>query len=531
MRQVYKKPIKQVAKSTTKPAPFSGLNARDPLVAMDPSFAVTLKNFVVQPYGMAVRKGYKEHVTGITGYVETLMPYNAQSDANRRLFAAAGSKIYNASSLGDSTPDEEVTGLSSALWSYVNFATPGNHYLVAVNGSNEGRLYNGSSWTAFSTVATPSSPGEISGGSSSDWTQIATHQKRLWFVKATSTQAQYLPINSVGGAVKTLDYASLFTDGGHLVALSSWTMDGGNGIDDHLVAISSTGDLVVFAGSDPEYASSWQLIGRYKISPPVGNRCFLEFGGDLLVLTTNGVLELSKVIQTRQTDSSLALTDNIKVSLLQQIRNYKSLTAWDMCFYPGHDLLLINVPQPSQDENTQYVYNSIMKGWSVFEGYPAQCFVVYNDNLYFGGNGKVYHGFDGWRDGANSAGTGGNPYTARAQTAFDYFEKPGQMKTFQMVRPTLISTGTPVVDTWCNIDFKFDESVASSYSFGVIDGARFDTDKWDVGRWGGSTNTYRYWQNVSGIGVAGSLSISITADSETYWAATEWIYQVGGIFG
>ena len=73
-------------------APVKGWNARDALGNMDPLDAVTLQNFWPGTNSVILRNGYSQHVTGITGQVETLMTYSG--GATNTLFAAATTKIY-----------------------------------------------------------------------------------------------------------------------------------------------------------------------------------------------------------------------------------------------------------------------------------------------------------------------------------------------------------------------------------------------------------------------------------------------------
>ena len=70
---------------STVPAPVGGLNARDSLAAMPPTDAVIMRNFWPQPYGCSVRKGYREHVTGLTTQVDSLAVWNG-ADGTSKMF-------------------------------------------------------------------------------------------------------------------------------------------------------------------------------------------------------------------------------------------------------------------------------------------------------------------------------------------------------------------------------------------------------------------------------------------------------------
>ncbi|NDE81357.1 MAG: hypothetical protein EB037_10650, partial [Actinobacteria bacterium] len=80
------------------PAPVGGWNARDALANMAPTDAVTLENLFPGVSSVALRGGYVEHATGMSGQVETLMTYNGGS--SDKMFAIVGGKIYDVTSSG-----------------------------------------------------------------------------------------------------------------------------------------------------------------------------------------------------------------------------------------------------------------------------------------------------------------------------------------------------------------------------------------------------------------------------------------------
>lgn len=87
-----------VVRPATIPAPTEGWDASSALAGMEKSRAVQLKNMFPQPGYVEMRRGHIPHAIGIgglTGDVETLMPWNGPG-ATRTMFAAAGGVIYDA---------------------------------------------------------------------------------------------------------------------------------------------------------------------------------------------------------------------------------------------------------------------------------------------------------------------------------------------------------------------------------------------------------------------------------------------------
>ena len=108
---------RRIAKTVTFPAPTSGWNARDALAAMGKGDAVILENFVAKTTEVTLRSGSIDHVTGISGTVESLCVHSAPNGTTT-MFAAAGSSIYNvtaAGAVGAAVHDRRARGPQTRL--------------------------------------------------------------------------------------------------------------------------------------------------------------------------------------------------------------------------------------------------------------------------------------------------------------------------------------------------------------------------------------------------------------------------------
>ena len=103
----------------------------------------------------------------------------------------------------------------------------------------------------------------ISGIDPVKFIHVYSHQKRIWFVEKESTSGWYLPPNVLYGIAKQFDFGPNWTRGGYLTQIITWTIDDGNGADDHLAAISSEGEVSIYQGTDPDNADTWTLQGVY----------------------------------------------------------------------------------------------------------------------------------------------------------------------------------------------------------------------------------------------------------------------------
>ena len=524
----------QISVSTSTPSPVKGINTHDSISVMNNTYALTLDNFVCKPYGVQVRQGYKKHVTGITDslsnqrYVESLMPYIGMIPNKNKLFAASSTYIYDATTVGTTTPTRVRTGFTSAQWTSTNFAIPSGHYMVCANGLDAPQLYDGTNWTAFTQTASPAAPGQVSGTNPNNWSYVLSHQQRLWFIEKESTRCGYLPIQSLGGAAQILDFGAYFPRGGKLVAIAGWSLDSGAGMQEHFVAISSAGDVVIYTGYDPSTAGTWSLAGTYQMGSPVGSNPFAKIGGDLLVITQDGLVPLSKALQSARVNNSIAVSNNIDSLINSYITSYSSLSGWQVINYPGHNTLVLNVPQVDKSSNLQLVMSTITGGWSQFKGIPAQCWAVFNDELYFGGYGMVGKAFSGYTDNAGFDGAGGTAVIATTQQAFSYFETPGTKKKFNMVRPVIMSTAAPTITVGCNVDYDMTPLQGAPVPVANAAVGLWDFAYWDSAVWGGQTFTFQNWQPISAVGYAASLTISISSTVETTWVSADWIIEKGG---
>jgi hypothetical protein len=199
------------------PAPTAGWNAKDPLSEMRPDYAPLLDNWFPVTGAVQLRKGYAQYATGLgLGSVETLMPWAGA--ASSKLFGVSGGSIYDVSSSG-AVGAAAVTGLSNSRFYHTMFGAGGGQYLYACNGFDGPRAYDGSSWSAPTITA---GSGSLT---PSNLIYPWAFKSRLFFVEKNTAKAWYLPTLSIAGAAQPLDFTSLFTKGGYLVAGGALSRD------------------------------------------------------------------------------------------------------------------------------------------------------------------------------------------------------------------------------------------------------------------------------------------------------------------
>ena len=264
----------------------------------------------------------------MTDPVETVLQYRPPT-GNGELFAAAGANIFDVSSSG-AVGAAEVSALTSAQWQYINFSVGGTAYLYAVNGADKPLLYNGATWTPIDGASVPA----VTGVTTTTLANINIHKTRVWFCENGTLKAWYLPTNAVGGAALALDLSNLCQRGGYLVTMATWSYDNGRGMDDYAVFVTSEGEVIVYQGTDPASSATWSLVGVYAIGTPLGRRCAVKYGGDLLLITKDGVVPMSKVQTSTIVTSRATITDKIQSAVSEATTLYGANDGWQIQVFP-----------------------------------------------------------------------------------------------------------------------------------------------------------------------------------------------------
>ena len=166
--------------------------------------------------------------------------------------------------------------------------------------------------------------------------------------------------------------------------------------------------------------------------------------------------------------------------------------------------------------------NTITGAWCKFTDWEANCWALYQDELYFGGNNMIGHA---WNTNADiEAAIDGS-----ILQAFNYFGSPGQLKRFTMMRPTMYANGAPSVQANINVDF--DQSAPSANLNTVpIQGALWDSGVWDTGEWGADLSLITAWQGATGVGYCGALRLaSSTTGFQLQLVSTDIVVETGEI--
>lgn len=497
------------------PVPTDGWDAISPLASMDPKRSPILNNWFPQPGWVELRSGYApwvfldDHIP-----VETLMVRRAEGE--EQMFAAAGTVIYDVSTRASAV--SAVTALNSARWQYVNF-TPaeGPTVIQCVNGTDPLQMYDGTTWTVPTITLTGT------GLLTSAIINISTAKSRLWYVLGNgsgggSTVCAFMPTAAIMGPIDgTLDLGALWNKGGTLVTITDWTVDGGNGPQDYVCFISSRGQCSIYAGTDPTDATNWSLVGTFDLAPPISLRCAIKIGSDVGLITQQGVVPLSQALPfDPSAERSVAITARIQNAMAQATQIGGTLFGWQLITYAPQTCLILNVPQAENKTQVQYVMNTLTGAWCQFIGWNANCFEVYNDELYWGGNdGEINNSFKGAADFNTTI-------LADMQLAYNYFDAPGRLKRMTAVQPFI--TAGETISPFISVDSDFKIQTAAAPIQILNGGAEWDVALWDTAVWFGGVVQTTFWISTQAIGHALAIHMTVNiANAAT--GGTQSIYD------
>lgn len=481
----------------TVQAPVGGWNTRDPLANMPKEDAVILTNWFPGVGTVTLRNGHSSYATGMTGSVESLAEYNY--NASRKLIAFANNNIWDASSAGAAS--SLASGYTNNRWQWVNF----NGYLIMVNGADTPQTYDGSVIAAST----------ISGPTVTSLTGIHVHKSRAYVWETDDSSFWYGATNAIGGAFTEFPLTRISKKGGTLVAMGTITHDSGSGPDDFAVFVMSSGEAIVYQGSDPGSANDWSLVGIYDIGAPLSVRSLCKVGGDLMITTREDYIPLSQVIGKRE----LVKKSKAVGALQTAVRSYASNFGWQAILYPAGSMAIFNVPQ-SSSEFVQHVLNTTTGAWCKFSGMSARCWCVYNNELYFGGaSGVVYKADTGYSD-------NGAAINADALPAWNNF---GTMNNKQITAyRDLISVNVSSINVSCEVGSDFNEPNATYVETTESPSATPWGSPWGS-PWSASDYVVEDWKSADEEGRFFSKRTKVsTGTSGADWIATDYVVQKGG---
>ena len=512
-------PSKMRSQSASFAAPVGGWNARDPEADMQATDALVLDNVIPRNRYVELRPGFLNHTQfdpgagpagGGSVSFKTLIEYS-KADGTRKLIGCVSSFIF------DLTTEDSPTALSgttptSDKWQHVTM----NGVLILVNGSDVPQQYNGTTRSDLTITG--------SGLTSAFLVHVTNYKGRAYYVEKDTASIWYAAAGAHSGATTELDLSSVFRDGGYIQLCVTWSRDDGSGMQEFLVVISNTGEMLIYGGDDPG-ASNWTIVNRFYISEPLGRRAAYPLGSDIILLTQEGVIPISSVVAAAGAEINyVKLTDKIDNAFNELTRDKVDTFGWQCVNYAKEQLLVINAPIIEDKESVQLVMNTKTGAWCRFTNLNPSALVVFDGDLYFSGTSSDPNVYK-YGNTRSDNGTRAIPFEIK--TAYNYYGNMANKKHFKLVRAHVRSNNTAVLTFGVDVDFE-GKTITQTITPTYATTAEWDIAMWDTAEWAISGTVQSEWRNVTGLGRAAAIIIKAeAAGAEFSISSFDMIYEEG----
>jgi hypothetical protein len=513
---------------------------------MAPTDCLYTYNMMPSEYGMELRKGHTEWASGVGTSVNTIIGFEGQKStgSSDRLWAVAPDGIYDVSLYNTTAPTRHVPDLvdpaPSPAWTNVGGQAgygvfcetsndADNRFLFYADAENGLFMYSEEDelWTV---------PDITEQSGDFDVTKVAfvtTWKNRLWFVMQDSGDGWYLPPNAIAGTdtIQKFVFGSKFPHGGDLNSLWGWTIDGGAGMDDFLIATSKGGDILVYQGIDPAGADFASVGSFFMGELPESRRIGMNYGGELYILSAFGIISIRDLLSGVGDAEIEKVGPSAKIArfLRRDIAAGRANPQWAIVSNPADGLLQVLTPFTDGAAAIQYTQNITTRAWGMWRGVPANCTGTWNDKYYIGDqNGSVWL-YEGFLDGVTLAAGGGQPIDFELLTSFQppagdpsNHKRVGVIRTVGIVSANTNYALKPVYDYDIGVQLQLPPFGGSA------DGSVWGTDRWGEAIWGSSASGSRNITGGSGMGLMVAIAMRGSADSQVTLVSWDVTFTQGG---
>lgn len=511
-----------ISKITRLPAPTKGWSSMYSIAEAPKNTAVVMDNIFPEADAVRIRHGNTSQSTGLGASVNSILTYNAMT-GGYKLFGAAGGNIYDCTAAG-AVGAAVVSGKTNASWQQEMFSTPGGQFMVICNGADGVMTFDGTTWVNQTASITGTS------GAVNTFNQVCAHKQRLWFTPTNSTTLWYLPTSSIAGAAVAFPVGSFLKLGGQIIGCATWSSNYGLSFDDYLVIVTDQGEVLVYGGTDPTSSTTWALKLRFVIAKPLSVRCFLNVGGDLMILTEIGLLPMSQIVEMDAAVlSDKAISQMIRTAYTTAVQISRGVFGWCMTTLPQSNMAIVNVPGAGSTVTQQFVMNTVTGAWCRFFGWAAVSWGYQNGAVYYGDAiGNVLRAEYGPND-------SGATIQAYLLPAYSDLGVPGHQKYVSLIKPVIYSDLGVAFSVGVGVDYQV-PVVSTQGSVSAAGWFTWDVSKWDgPDAWRSSTVTIA-WNGQSNIGTMISPAFVLNLDGSASGSAFnfriysfEIVYEAGGV--
>lgn len=451
--------------------------------------------------GTATWKFYEGKWTATTAYAAGAVVTNSTSPVRLYVCTTGGTSAGAGGPIGTGTGITDNT----AVWSYVGDYSPP----VGMSLSDQQLGFTG----------TPNR-----------FVQPCFWKSRLWFTEKDTSRAWYMPVNAIFGTASSFDFGVRMRAGGDLKGLYNWSYDAGRGMDTALVGISSSGDIVIYEGTDPSSVSTFGLKGSWSVGAvPYGRRFATDFGGELLIMSLLGLVPLSRLVVGQPVLDSLYVTEKVSNFFQLAASTNRLLQGWQVLLHPSEGALMLLLPTADDSPCNPLVMAS-NKSWWPYRDLPIYSAQVWNGQTYFGTTDGRLCQITGYVDGVTLADPDEySPVQFSGLTGFSNLGNARQ-KVIQLIRPTVLAqTTNTAMQATARYRFNTQEPAPPDAASLGVSGNAWDVAIWDGAVWGGDYAPIDRFSSGGGMGRDVAVAFRGSAVGRTVIVSLDVLYEEGGL--
>jgi hypothetical protein len=518
-------------------APIGGWNAYDSLDNMPPDCAVILENLIPRAGTVETRLGtltYGDTETGLP--VETVASLDA--DIGSLLVVASAGGVWSMSD-APVTVRAGATDLIKAAGTFANSRWQTRNFrkldeegvLIMCNGEDPVQIFEepyGPINLVPAGFAYVDANDETIPGPDTPFIGVEKFKGRCYYWADNDDAFWYTAAGSYKGNVQKFNLGAIAKLGGKITLITTWTQqDSGDGKDDFIVFVMSTGEIIVYQGDDPESEGFFEQVGRYVTAEPLSIRGVDQYGSDTILMTKDGYIALSTIVQEGRVSDVPAFSLLISSAITDKTRFNADYFGWEGTLFAKQSLMLFNVPNlPDGSQCEQHVMNTVTRKWCRFVDINVSCSTVHKDRLFGGAfDGTVLAMLEGTSD-------LGGAINFIALPAFNYFGVPGNNKFISACQVITTHSNPELIELtgFSNFNFQVPPPItvpilkeSAVWSVDPAEPPQAVGSFWDEDYWAivASPFTTKGWQNVSAYGYAVSVMVRFSKlNDSVIWRST-----------
>lgn len=271
-------------------------------------------------------------------------------------------------------------------WAYMN------HQIIMVNGLDNAQQIFVTDYGKLTQTVTIQD-WNVTGVDSKVFDWIAVLNAQVCAGYGNNLSAWYLPVGYVQGKLSEFDLgASAGTPkkGGNIIGGFNINRDAGMSLNAYIGFLTDQGEAVVYTGNDLSDADNISYNGTYQTGYPLGKTPFINWSGDLIIMTSKGFISAHSIFANGENMASQYIfSQRINTWVLEQAGLFGKEFGFMGLVVPGEDMVLFNIPQEG-DHFVQAVMNITSGKWSLFTEINAYTMCVADGKLLFGLKDGVY---------------------------------------------------------------------------------------------------------------------------------------------